>query len=315
MKQVTLDVISDTHVDSWVGINHPEFTQELLLHKLIGKILPENPSDIIIIAGDIGHYNSQNMLFFSILKQYYKKILWVHGNHELYLISNKMKKQYEYNSFNRLNEFIKLSNEEENVHYLDGTTLDIDGVTIGGTGMWYNNDYAKKYWAKKVWTFRSNDSVFEAKWGESDELCLKMYNMYMQDSKLILHNEKLPMNYLTYFEEQKALMKSVYQKCDVIVSHVGPDWSAIMDKWKIPPTTFFYFDGKEFLNTLTKKDVIWIYGHTHDVAYFKHPSGCFMVCNPLDYSFSVPNWYHNTMHRKITTINVGKQPDYEDVFK
>ena len=112
MKQVTLDVISDTHVDSWVGINHPEFTQELLLHKLIGKILPENPSDIIIIAGDIGHYNSQNMLFFSILKQYYKKILWVHGNHELYLISNKMKKQYEYNSFNRLNEFIKLSNEK-----------------------------------------------------------------------------------------------------------------------------------------------------------------------------------------------------------
>lgn len=310
----TFDCISDIHIDSWVSIRLSEFTQELLFHKLIKNILPENPSDGIVIAGDIGHYNKQNILFYRILKQYYKKILWVHGNHDMYLLSGEIKKKYLNNSFNRLNEMVLLSNDEENVEYLNGNTIEIDEVVFGGCSMWYNNDYAKKKWSKKEWTMNLGEKFITKIWGENDDNCKELYKLYMADASLIYTKDEV-FDYLKYFDEQKELMQSVYQKCDVIISHIGPDWSSVLDKWNMPPTTFFYFDGKEFLNTLTKKHPIWVYGHTHDTHYYKHPSGCFMVCNPLDYGNK--HWSVNNVpfRRKITTITVGEQPSYEDIFK
>jgi len=312
-KNLTVDVTSDVHIDSWIGITIPEFRQEKLIHKLIKVSLPDEPSDVIIVAGDIGHYNKQNILFLKSLRKYYKKVLWVHGNHDMWIVSEKMAKKYNYDSFNKLNELIELSEKENGIHYLNGDTIEIDGHTIGGTAMWFNNDYAKKWWSKIKWTLWHDKAIIRKVWGESDETCLELYRYYMKDARLVVKDNK-PLDYLEYFDEQKKLLEQIHKKCDVIITHVGPDWSVIRPIWYQPPTTFFWFDGKRFLNEL-KKDAMWVYGHTHDKHFYKHSSGCEMICNPFGYENSNPHWTENGIENKFMGFLVGEKPSYEDIFK
>jgi predicted phosphodiesterase len=290
-----IDITSDVHVDFWVNNLLPKNKQIKLLATLIEKLLPPEPSETLIIAGDIGHYNKQDVLFFEILKNYYKKIIWTHGNHDLYMVSHNIQQKYHYNSFNRLNEKIELINKIPGVYYLDGSKpLEFDGFKIGGCGMWYNNDYAKQVWNK------------------TDVECIDMWNWCLNDSKCI-NIDKKQINYLKYFQEQYELLKNIYLECNVIVTHVSPTWQNIPEKYKIVESTFFHFDGSELLKNINK-DTLWIFGHTHDKHHFVHrESGCTFVCNPLDYGHE--NWIYDDLDRKFVTMSVGKQPSYEEIFK
>jgi len=311
MAQKTVDIISDVHIDTWVKKASPLEVQELFLHKLIGKLLPDKPSNVLVIAGDIGHYNDQNAVLFKILRQYYKDIVWVHGNHDLYMISNSIMKKYKWNSFNRLNEMIELSNAIDGVHYLNGDTIEVDGIKISGCGMWYNNDYAKKVW-------NSNDTE-----------CKEMWDAYLNDSTVIKtatekqislgyklkKNARVQLEYVKYSNELYEKLKKVYLEGDVILTHISPDWSHLLTKWQFPQTTFYHFDGSELLENLDENK-LWVFGHTHDKYFYQHHSGCYMACNPLDYGINFPNWFQTDIyHRRIVTMDVGKQKGYEEVFK
>lgn len=68
-----VDVTSDLHVDFWIDVKKPATKQKKLITEWIAKLLPETPSDVIVIAGDIGHYNWQNKILFDVLRKTYKK--------------------------------------------------------------------------------------------------------------------------------------------------------------------------------------------------------------------------------------------------
>jgi predicted phosphodiesterase len=78
--------ISDLHIDFYVAFNKSH-----LLKKFIESLNPEF-YDLLIIAGDIGHYNQQNILFLNYFKEYSNKIIAVIGNHDLYLPTKRMQK-------------------------------------------------------------------------------------------------------------------------------------------------------------------------------------------------------------------------------
>jgi predicted phosphodiesterase len=294
------DLTSDTHVDFWIGIHLSPKKQEKNMHLLIKSLLPENKSDILVIAGDIGHYNTQNAMFFKVLREYYNAVLWVHGNHDLYMVSNSVKKAFNFNSFERLQNMIDLSSKIDGVHYLNGDVFEFDGTKFGGCGMWYNYDYAKEVW-------NMTDEGSEALW-----------NRVLNDSNLIRTVHPITgmvsqINNLEYYAEQRQILDSVYPMCDVIVSHITPTWEKLYEKWKVPSTTFYAFDGRDALKNLNDQN-IWVHGHTHDNYFYQAEGGCTIVCNPLGYPMEYPGG-KVTERAKFLTIDSENIKSYEDLFK
>lgn len=294
-----VDITSDLHIDFWVDPVHMknQSKHRELISVLVSNLLPEEPSDTLIIAGDIGHYNNQNVILFEVLKETYKDIIWVHGNHDLYMVSNNIEKKYNYDSFMRLDEMVKLSSEIEGVHYLNGDTIQLGGYIIGGCGAWYDNGYGS------------------SEWGMSDTDFIKRWREYLNDSNLINvpFTRTGEIHSLEYAEKMKAAIDSIVDVCDLMVTHVAPDWTHVPPHYQQPETTFYCFDGREFLKRM-KPDAKWVFGHTHERHFFSHPSGPYMICNPLGYPMGQDIRSPSLERCKFATVDMDAMTSYEDLF-
>jgi predicted phosphodiesterase len=294
-------ITSDLHIDFWINPNDGAKKQEKLMHKLVQNLMPEEIGEVIVVAGDIGHYNTQNALMFKVLRQYFKHVLWVFGNHDLYMISGKIEKKFNKNSFNRLDDMIEQASKIDGVHYLNGTIFELDGVKIGGTGLWYDYGYAHKVWGKPL-----NQGMLE-------------WTYIMNDANLIrVPNESGTPSYLDFnifCNKEKAKLDLIIQDIDMIVTHVSPNWSRIPQKFNTPDSTFWYFDGAELLAKTNPKQ-IWVHGHTHDKMFYDTPDQCTIICNPLGYpprqvDITSPKIKENA----FLTVDVGNIPTYEQIFE
>jgi predicted phosphodiesterase len=104
----SFDLISDIHLDFWVTPSWNIFKEKKSLEEFIQKLLPPQSSAVLVIAGDIGHYNKQNYKLLKALKEHYTYILLVAGNHDYYMLSPSIRYKYAFNSINRLDEMKKL---------------------------------------------------------------------------------------------------------------------------------------------------------------------------------------------------------------
>jgi predicted phosphodiesterase len=108
-NKMKIHITSDTHLDFWIDPKNPEAKQIRMIAEFVKYTMPESPADVIMIAGDIGHYNWQNELYFKELRRHYKHVFWVFGNHDLYMVSTKVEKLYNKDSWTRLADMIKRS--------------------------------------------------------------------------------------------------------------------------------------------------------------------------------------------------------------
>ena len=129
---MTLDIISDIHLDFYARFNQKDI--ETFTKKLINTKTDKN-FDVLIIAGDIGHYNDDNVCFLELISKFYKKVFVTWGNHDLYLISENQRKKYDYNSFIRLNELKEKVQKIDNLTFLDGKKVKYEGITFWGSGL------------------------------------------------------------------------------------------------------------------------------------------------------------------------------------
>jgi Icc-related predicted phosphoesterase len=167
------------------------------------------------------------------------------------------------------------------MHYLDGTSIEINGVTFAGTcGGW-------------------DDSYFQKinKYKPTREEIVNLFRRIMNDSRLIFADGKrspktehfdyyAATNYTTFdpvkhFEGEMVKLNSI-ASADVMITHYGPAVPPDMRPAYAtsPVTTFYYFNGDETIDRLKPK--VWVYGHTHDYHEFTH-HGTRFLCNPLDY--------------------------------
>ncbi|MEO1928512.1 MAG: metallophosphoesterase [Nautiliaceae bacterium] len=149
---------SDIHLDFWIG----GANNENKIERFVKKILSPKEMDVLIIAGDLGHYNYQNFLLLKVLKKWTKKILFVLGNHDFYLVSNSQKNRYK-TSFKRIKEFKEMVSSLEDVYLLDGEMIEIGGVKFFGANSWYDFSVAlkKRYsleYIRKTWEGIMNDA-------------------------------------------------------------------------------------------------------------------------------------------------------------
>lgn len=142
-----VDILSDLHLDFYFKLH---LTRAENVSSFFEPIFTNNGTrtigDVLIIAGDIGHYNAQNIEVLKIFqKKFYKHIICVLGNHDYYLVNGEARYSFENNSFNRVENLRKFINKEKNIYCLNGDIVEIDGIKFGGCDSWYDDSYMKRY--------------------------------------------------------------------------------------------------------------------------------------------------------------------------
>lgn len=255
-----IDILSDVHLDNYFYKKYKKNDVIEFYSKIIDF---NNVGDVLVIAGDLGHDNQQNIEILKILKEYYKNIICVLGNHDYFLMgkTNNIFKD----SFERVQNMRDLINSEDGMHCLNGDVIDIDGIKFGGADSWYDDGFLKVNYPNGNFPKKSTNV---------------MWSNCTPDAKCIKGVE----NFDDIFEIEKPKIEAVYKDCDVMITHINP--SAKKDNINIrfqnnPSSTFFCFNGEEYLKNGNMK--YWIFGHTHEeLEYEEYGVKC--ICNPLGYS-------------------------------
>lgn len=138
----SFDYISDIHLDMFLPSDMQQNIPEKKFEEPM-KHLGVPRSSILLIAGDLGHYNQQNIEFLQFLrKYYYEHIVLVLGNHDMWLWSGNQKKKWK-NTEARLEDFREKVAAEQGVYLLECSTVTINGMTIAGDSMWYDYSMVK----------------------------------------------------------------------------------------------------------------------------------------------------------------------------
>ena len=276
--------ISDIHADFHVSAKLSGHKEQKKIETFVDDILMPRAADILIFAGDNSHYNNQmeKILKYLASKKIYKKIFVTFGNHDLYLISSAQESKYKL-SWNKVIEMKEMCEKIDTVEFLDGNIVEVDGIKIGGLGMWYDFSYGKK------------------NFGMDDSQMLQLWKKKMNDSNLIKGQDSMPelddvvtmygyskmkfysFDPLAFFDKELVKMQKIIEECDVFVSHVGPVVPPnIQPDYMDAVTGFYFFDGEQYLWN-DKAPKVWIFGHTHDKYEFK-VNNTWLMCNPLGYS-------------------------------
>lgn len=297
MNKITIGYISDIHADFYCkeyNPEHPNYKKSVKSFATSLLSTLEEQVDVLIIAGDLGHRNDQNKLLLQYLKEKISRIVLVTGNHCLYLVSDSIGEKFNWDSFGREKEMIDFC-KSNGIDYLTGDSIEINGFTIAGLGMFWDKSYAEMLSGKEL----------------SDSVIHEMYEEYMNDLRYIAKGTKpipirLPygggylytkFNEFTYFEEQKARLDAI-KVADIMVTHYipVPYKSMPLEYQKAISTTFYTFDGKSTLDRL--RPYVWIFGHTHSPVKEDY-NGTLLLCNPYGYP-------RERINKKIEVITIEK---------
>ncbi len=258
--KLKIDILSDTHFDNYF---YGKYTNYDVINFYSQIIDFNNCGDVLVIAGDIGHNNSQNIKILKLLKQYYKNIICVLGNHDYYLLGKENKSLFK-NSFERVENMRELINSQDGMYCLNGDIIEIDGIKFGGCDGWYNDGYFGRQYPTESFPRKSTNV---------------MWRNIMNDAEFIYGVE----NFDDIFQIERPKIEKVFKECDVMITHINP--SAKNEHINInyqnnPSNVFFCFEGEKYLKNGNMK--YWIFGHTHEeLEYIEHNVHC--ICNPLGY--------------------------------
>ncbi len=262
-----IDILSDLHIDFYFRKKPAEDQIRTLYESILGNHNGYSTGDMLIVAGDIGHYNKQNIQALKRIKDVfgYQHIICVLGNHDYYLIDHASRANYGQNSLERVQRMRELINKEEGMYCLDGNIIEINGVKFGGCDSWYDGEYIRRHFWKK------------------DEEYMKGYVSLLWRRSMADADYIYGMEWQAYAKHQKQKLESIYQKADVMITHINPSIEKVHtnEKYRNEDTTgYFTFDGSHFLKEGSMQ--YWIFGHTHDrMEYEAHGVKC--LCNPMGY--------------------------------
>ncbi len=291
MKSLSVSILSDLHLEMHFRSSRQTTGEIKAFFDPIFKPGGIEPADVLVIAGDLGHYNSGNLWIIEFLKgHYFKHVICVLGNHDYYLIHRLQQLDYNMNSFERVQEMRDQLNAIDGVYCLNGNVVEIEGVRFGGCDSWYDGQYLlKNLNPKGIYTI-----------GRPREL----WNYTMNDATYIQGIKRFD----EIWEIEKPKIEAVYQACDVMITHVMPS----IDPEHIPEkvyrednsTCFFTFDGEEFVKNTSAK--VWIYGHTHTPNDYEW-HGVRMICNQLGYPGEIKDVREKRI--KLEVENFDRKPD------
>lgn len=208
--------------------------------------------DVLVLAGDVtvsSHMRGHLKQFCELWPQ----VIYVTGNHEYY-----------HASFNTVHKKLKsLVKEFDNLHWLHGSSVEIDGQKFLGGTMWFPaNDQSTDFFYQR----RLND--FRLITGIRD-------HVFKSHNKLV-----------------KYLKKNVTEN-DIVITHHLPHIKSTPERFRQDVTNCFYASNQiEIIGN--NKPKLWIHGHTHDSCDYTLDKTR-VLCNPYGYvGYEVnPEWKGN----------------------
>lgn len=296
-----INYVSDLHIDShlFIGddletlVNNPLSSETRgKIEAFFHRIRPYVMGEILLIGGDLSNFNHSSIAFLKYAVEVYgeKKVILVHGNHDLYIFDRINYETYKVNSFNRLREF-KDACEKIGAVFLDGDSVTVDGVKIAGCGMWYDNYFADS-------EFNMDDSMMRYRWS----LYMNDYtHIRVKGERGLMYNGGYTFDYLKYARKQEEKLVQIYSDAKVILTHIAPTFKHFTHKYDtISESTFYQFDGRRFLNEHDER--VWVFGHTHETHDFKIGKTR-LLCNPIGYKDEFSE-KQRLLRRKIDTFEI-----------
>ena len=244
--ELRVGYVSDTHIDYYIRDSTDD------VPAFIVSTLNPVGGDVLIVAGDISHYNEQTKKFLKTMTAFYNHILYTIGNHDLYLINKKEKKKYNRNSFLRIAELEEWTENEPNIYFLNGNSITIDGITFGGLPNWYD---CPSQGDIQNWNKMMNDSnlIYEG----HDHYTINLGYGY---------KEKVSTFNTQAFRKKQEEKFNNLENIDILVTHICP--SIIPEDMKFQgahasedAAMFYMTDDFEKVKKTGAKYVI--YGHDH----------------------------------------------------
>ena len=183
--------INDLHIDHHIKYNkNKEKYYESIKTFIINLINKShlNEKDVLIIAGDLSHYNDISHLVLKTFSQYFNIVFFVPGNHDYYLISKNQLNKHQ-SSYNRVKNLIL-------------RCYDLKNVII------FHSSFNNNYYKNKLFGGLTMTSL------PKTEEEITFYNLFMNDKKYINND----VSYLNN-KDVNQYYKLKDKHLDVFISH------------------------------------------------------------------------------------------------
>lgn len=181
-------------------------------------------ANTLVIAGDFC-VHSHMVRNISILAKRFENVIYVHGNHEYY---NTPRGDVN-------NTMAKLMKRFPNFHWLNNSSVEIDGQRFIGATMWFRDEVDNIFYKDLM----------------NDFTAIPAFNKWVYEE-----NRKTQ----KFFEEE---MKAG----DVVITHHAPCELSVSKYYKGAPTNRFYICDQSKL-IREKKPSFWIHGHIHEAVSY-----------------------------------------------
>lgn len=248
-----LQLLSDLHIEV-----HPQL-----------EIAPAPGADLLVLAGDIGSYQSGSRLLepdfglgrFSPRHGWPVPVLYVPGNHE-----------YDNADFDEIHTRLRETCDGLDIQWLEREILVIDEVRFVGTTLWADFDALVE----------PTDSMAEAfkKRGKA----MRAANFYLEKAGTLRAGElflaePLREHSLTCQAWLRNALAENFDGTTVAVTHFAPTLASADPRYGLTPGTAGFCNS---LDELLPYAELWLHGHLHcQFDYVK--DGCRVVANPLGY--------------------------------
>jgi len=253
-----IQLLSDLHLEV-----HPAFVPR-----------PAAGADLLVLAGDIGSYQSGSLLpdadfglaRFSPLHGWPVPVFYLPGNHE-----------YDGLGFDATHARLRASCERLGIVWLEREVVFVDGVRFVGTTLWTDFDAlapaADTPGATLAQQLRARDKAFRAA------------NYYLRKNSSL--RAGLPMLAAELREQgllcQQWLRDALarpHAGATVVVTHFAPSLRSADPRYGLTPGTAGFCNA---LDELLAQADLWLHGHLHAPSDYVH-NGCRVVANPLGYA-------------------------------
>jgi predicted phosphodiesterase len=253
-----IQLLSDLHLEV-----HPHFVPQ-----------PAPGADLLVLAGDIGSYQSGSLLAdadfglarFSPLQGWPTPVLFLPGNHE-----------YDGLDFDAAHARLRATCERLGMVWLERETVVLAGVRFVGTTLWSDFDALAPApgtpGATVAQQLRARDKAFRAA------------NYYLRKNSSL--RAGMPMLAAELREQGllcqqwlRAALDLPHAGPTVVVTHFAPCLRSADPRYGLTPGTAGFCNA---LDGLLQRADLWLHGHLHAPSDYVH-NGCRVVANPLGYA-------------------------------
>ena len=261
-----IQLLSDLHLEA-----HPHWKAE-----------PAPGADLLVLAGDIGSYQSGSQLAdndfglgqFSPHHGWPTPVVFVPGNHE-----------YDAMDFDVAHERLRATCERLGLIWLERRALVLGGLRFVGTTLWTDFDALTPN-TNQAPAARHGASINPlAQQLKARDKAFRAANYYLRKTATTRHGEPwlaqaVRDQALVCQEWLRATLVQPFDGATVVVTHFAPSLRSADPRYGLTPGTAGFCNGLDDLLIHAK---LWMHGHLHAPSDYLH-NGCHVVANPLGYA-------------------------------